>query len=155
MTGTEIARLFAYDAWANAETVASLARMPSPPARASAIMGHVVGAEWTWWARLRGVPPREAVWPTLSLEQLASEARELGALWSAYAAPLGTADLAAPIEYSNSRGERWSSAVSDVLLHVLIHAAYHRGQVASMVRGAGAEPASTDFIHAVRQGKVS
>jgi uncharacterized damage-inducible protein DinB len=41
-----------------------------------------------------------------------------------------------------------------MLVHTVLHSAYHRGQVAAEVRAAGGEPAYTDFIHAVRQGLV-
>jgi uncharacterized damage-inducible protein DinB len=37
---------------------------------------------------------------------------------------------------------------------VVIHSAYHRGQIAADVRAAGHEPAYTDFIHATRTGRV-
>ena len=40
---------------------------------------------------------------------------------------------------------------SDILLHVCLHGAYHRGQVAVSMRSGGAEPAPTDFI-AMRRG---
>jgi uncharacterized damage-inducible protein DinB len=35
-----------------------------------------------------------------------------------------------------------------------MHSTYHRGQIAAAMRQAGATPAYTDFIHAVRQGFV-
>ena len=38
--------------------------------------------------------------------------------------------------------------------HVVIHSAYHRGQIASDVRASGGVPAYTDYIHAVRQGLI-
>jgi uncharacterized damage-inducible protein DinB len=44
--------------------------------------------------------------------------------------------------------------VDDVLTHVILHSAYHRGQIASAVRAGGETPAYTDLIHAVRQGLV-
>ena len=47
--------------------------------------------------------------------------------------------------------ERYSSRIVDVLTHVIMHSAYHRGQIASDIRADGGEPAYTDFIHAVRQ----
>ena len=56
------------------------------------------------------------------------------------------------VEYRNSKGEAWSNRVEDILTHVLMHSAYHRGQIALEMRAAGTEPAYTDFIHAVRQG---
>lgn len=39
-----------------------------------------------------------------------------------------------------------------VLTHVLLHSAYHRGQVALGMRSAGLQPAYADFIYDVRQG---
>jgi uncharacterized damage-inducible protein DinB len=35
-----------------------------------------------------------------------------------------------------------------------MHSAYHRGQIASLMRAGGGIPAYTDFIHAVRQGLI-
>jgi uncharacterized damage-inducible protein DinB len=37
---------------------------------------------------------------------------------------------------------------------VVMHSAYHRGQIASHMRESGQTPAYTDFIHAMRQGFV-
>jgi uncharacterized damage-inducible protein DinB len=44
--------------------------------------------------------------------------------------------------------------VQDVLTHVVLHSAYHRGQIASQMRAGGEQPAYTDFIHAARQGLI-
>jgi len=46
------------------------------------------------------------------------------------------------------------SRVEDVLLHVVMHSVYHRGQAAADVRANGGTPAYTDFIHAVRTGLI-
>ena len=43
----------------------------------------------------------------------------------------------------------------NTLLHVVMHGAYHRGQIAAAIRAAGGEPAYTDFIHCIRQGFVA
>ena len=58
------------------------------------------------------------------------------------------------MSYRNSKGEAWSSRKEDILMHVIMHSAYHRGQVATAMRAAGSTPAYTDFIHSVRQGFV-
>jgi uncharacterized damage-inducible protein DinB len=58
------------------------------------------------------------------------------------------------VSYTNSKGELWTSTVEDILTHLVIHSAYHRGQIASDLRSAGREPAYTDYIHAVRQGLI-
>ena len=78
----------------------------------------------------------------------------MAVLWRNYLTQLSPAGFDEKIEYRNSKGEAWSSRVEDVLTHVLLHSAYHRGQVALEMRSAGIGPAYTDFIHAVRQGLV-
>jgi uncharacterized damage-inducible protein DinB len=64
------------------------------------------------------------------------------------------ASLEQQASYTNTKGEDWANTVGDILTHVLLHSAYHRGQVAAEVRAAGLTPALTDYIHAVRQGFV-
>jgi uncharacterized damage-inducible protein DinB len=41
-----------------------------------------------------------------------------------------------------------------VLTHVVLHGAYHRGQIAADLRAAGLEPPYTDFIEAARRGEI-
>ena len=65
------------------------------------------------------------------------------------------ADLSQTVTYKNTKGEAWSSSIGDILTHVLMHSAYHRGQIASHMREQGHTPAYTDFIHAVRQGHIA
>ncbi len=95
-----------------------------------------------------------AVWPELSLADCAREAAALEAAWREYLGGLSEEGLARRVSYVNSKGEPWESAAGDILQHVVMHSVYHRGQIASDLRAAGFEPAYTDFIHAVRQGRL-
>jgi uncharacterized damage-inducible protein DinB len=58
------------------------------------------------------------------------------------------------VSYKNSQGETWSSRKDDILMHLITHGTYHRGQVATAMRAAGFTPAYTDFIHSIRRGFV-
>ena len=152
-------KLYRYDRWANGEVVrvlASAGDAPSPEAvqRAVKLLAHVVGAEWTWLARL-SIPTEEtAVWPEMDLGQCGRQIDLLGNVWQGYLNGASPADIEKTIEYRNSKGERWQSRVEDVLLHVAMHSAYHRGQIALEMRAAGLNPAYTDFIQATRAGAV-
>lgn len=150
----DLVRLFAYEAWANLETLASLRAAGTPSPRALKVMAHVVAAQRLWLGRLKQEAARVAVWPELTLEQCDAQLAELSRAWQDYLGGLGTARLAESIPYTNTKGERWTSTVQDILLHVVLHSSYHRGQIASDVRAAGQEPAYTDFIHSVRQGFI-
>jgi uncharacterized damage-inducible protein DinB len=150
---SDFARLFAYDAWAN-RTAAAAVRAGGAPAAALRVLGHVIGAERLWLARLEGTAAPLAVWPTLSVAQCEAECAALPHAWRAFLAAADPGRLGDRIAYVNSKGEPWRSSVGDVLTHVVLHSSYHRGQIASHLRGAGAEPAYTDFIHATRTGLV-
>lgn len=43
---SQLRTMFRYDDWANRETLASLERVASPPARALEVMAHIVGCQW-------------------------------------------------------------------------------------------------------------
>lgn len=144
-------RWFAYDHWANRETLRSLAGEPAG-GRPLQLMAHIAAAEQLWHDRLLGRPQSLPVWPDLTLEQSAALVDGMAARWREYLAGLAPEGLEAVIRYTNSKGEPWKNTVQDVLMHVVMHSVYHRGQIAAAVRAAGGEPAYTDFIEAVRRG---
>ena len=56
------------------------------------------------------------------------------------------------INYSNMKGEKFSTPVSDIIIHCVNHSTFHRGQIITMLRQAGkTDFMSTDFINYVRQ----
>jgi uncharacterized damage-inducible protein DinB len=141
-----------WDAWANREMVLTLGRAPVP----SAVrwMAHVLAARRLWLDRLEGRGPTAPVWPDWDLEEVVQELERCEATWTAWLAPLAPVGLERSIEYVNSRGQAFTSRVEDVLTHVVLHGAHHRGQAASALREAGVEAPPIDFIHARRTGLV-
>jgi uncharacterized damage-inducible protein DinB len=115
------------------------------------LMAHIFSAEGLWLERLKGEPQSLPVWPEFDGKQCEERMEELAQLWSAYLHSMAADNLGGTISYANSKGESWNSTVQDVLTHVIMHSAYHRGQIASATRASGQTPAATDFIHAVRQ----
>ena len=145
-----LSRLIRYDIWANREVLDSLEQSP-PPSKSLRWMAHILGAEHLWMARLRRRQPALPVWPDLDVEQCGTQLDELSRLWPAYLRGLTRERLGDTISYTNSKGEAWTNTVEEILTHVTIHSAYHRGQIAADLRSAGSSPAYTDYIHAVRQ----
>jgi len=151
---SDIRRLFDYDHWANREALASLAAAGPPPPAALKRMAHIVAAEALWLSRLELRPAPLAVWPDLSLSQCVTWLGDGQREWKKYLAGLTPERLAEQVRYANSKGESFSNTVEDILTHVVLHSAYHRGQIASDVRAGGQQPAYTDYIHAVRTQRV-
>ena len=147
-------RQFAYDAWANREVLTTLSASARPTTRPRQLLAHILAAERLWLERIRKQPQSLPVWPDFTLEQCEAQIAELARLWGEYLSQLSHAGLSEKVTYKNSKGEPWTSTVEDILTHVVLHSAYHRGQIATQVRAGGEQPAYTDFIHAARQGLI-
>jgi uncharacterized damage-inducible protein DinB len=114
-------------------------------------MNHIVAAELLWLSRIRGEPAPLPVWPDLTLEQCKERFQGLS---GELVESLDQKALSRTVTYTNSKGEAWKNTLEEILTHLVIHSAYHRGQIASDLRSAGHEPAYTDYIHAIRQRLV-
>jgi uncharacterized damage-inducible protein DinB len=146
-------RQFVYDEWANREILAAM-RKNGTDERSLQLMAHILSAERLWLERLRQQQQSSPVWPKIDLDQCEAQAAAMGKLWQEYIELVTTGDLSQTVSYKNSKGEPWTSTVGDILTHVVMHSAYHRGQIASHMRESGRTPAYTDFIHGVRQGFI-
>ena len=144
-----LARLFAHDAWANAEALRSVTDAGAPAA-ALRLVAHVAAAERLWRDRIAGAGPTVAVWPEWTVDECGVALREMAADWERYLVGLDAGESARAVAYTNSKGEPWTTTVDDILAHVVLHSSYHRGQVAHVLRAGGAEPAYTDYAHCVR-----
>jgi uncharacterized damage-inducible protein DinB len=155
---TYLTRQFAYDAWANREVLATIKDLEgvpgNPAARSLHLLAHILSAERLWLERLTQHPQTLPVWPDFNLTQCEIQTAELPKLWQDYLGGLSSPALSTNVSYNNSKGESFHSSIQDVLTHVVLHSAYHRGQIASDMRAAGHTPAYTDFIHAVRQDLI-
>ena len=150
---THFKRLFAFEEWAQRETLASLEALPATPEQARKLLAHQVAAGFLWLARIQGAPSPLPVWPDLDLAQCRTRLEELADSWRAYLAKLTYDELSRSVSYTNSLGEPWSSEVAAILSHVVLHGSHHRGQIASELRAAGQQPAYVDFIHGSRNSR--
>lgn len=147
-------RLFRFEEDANAKVLASLGSVPPANrvrpefARAMTIFGHILEARTIWLARLHGPAPAPVnMFPQgLTLEDASKRSARADDAWRDWCGHLSDAKLRQSIDYVNSEQRRFRVKVEDVLGHVLMHSAYHRGQIAMLVRQCGGEPAATDYV---------
>ena len=104
---------------------------------------HLYAAEWAWYSRWQGTSPDKLLpadmFPDLAAVRLAWT--DLEAKIRAYLEELGDANVAQVIEYKLLSGQPGASPFWQMLQHVVNHASYHRGQVTTMLRQLGAQPA--------------
>ena len=116
-------------------------------------LNHIYLAEWIWYTRWNGVSPTE--FPNFELSDLVA----LRTHWTemernvrAYIDSAGADGLHQVIEYRLMSGKESAAPLWQMVAHVVNHATYHRGQVTTLLRQAGAAPAkSTDMITFFRE----
>ena len=147
---TSVRRRFRHHAWAGSALLGVIADHPAPGALRP--FAHALAADRVWHHRLTGAPAEGLeFWPILDVAGCRVLLAETTADWTATLG--GPVDLDAGLAYQNSRGEPFESAVADVLDHVLLHAAHHRGQANAALRVSGATPRALDFIFWARSGE--
>jgi uncharacterized damage-inducible protein DinB len=139
-------RLYKHLEWADAKVLESLRSAQSPRKKDLELYSHILGAEHVWLSRINGSTPSVAVWPTLSLDECESLGKENVSAFNLVLARLTPELLQKPITYRNSAGDQFTSIIEDILTHVAMHGAYHRGQIAALLRAGGDTPSPTDYI---------
>lgn len=146
-------RMWEFEGWANRRALESIAQLADPD-ECLRLFGHILAAQDAWLTRLEGGDSSHIeLFPAPSVaECLATlDAVELRGL--AYLADLGEDTLEGELAYTNQTGKSFRNTPRDILTHLGMHSQYHRGQIAILVRRAGAAPAVTDFIVFCREGR--
>ena len=157
MSTTTLKSLFGYKAWADAELFALLAKLPEQHAEQlhSCIrtLNHIYVVDRLFRARLAGEPgPFEATntKATPSLEQLRTDVAATDAWYQAYVAGVSSKQLSSVVEFTFTDGDAGRMSREEVLLHVITHGAYHRGNVGQVLKSLSIAPPRdlyTKFLH--------
>jgi uncharacterized damage-inducible protein DinB len=149
-------RLFEHMQWADATAIQSLHASLGSNGKALEVFSHLVAAEKLWLARINGAGATAVVvWPKQSVDDCAAVSEENHRALTRLLEASKGGDFDRPVTYTTSKGDRFTSALGDILLHLALHGSYHRGQVAAAVRAGGGEPANTDYINFVRSHRKS
>ena len=154
---TELTHLLAYHHWPTTRLLGALGRLPADAlaqpiggsfGTASGLLQHILGAEAVWMQRLRGHSP--PAFPDLTSCRSASDFQ---AAWNAvqteqhtFISGLTNEQIPVPVRYVNFRGETWTYPLDAVLVHLMNHGTYHRGQLAHVIRQLGETPPATDYL---------
>jgi uncharacterized damage-inducible protein DinB len=152
-------RWFEYETDAHAKVLASLETVPagrrgSPEYRkAVALLAHIVAARRVWLGRMGVIPPSSGpLFPDESdAGKVAAEWKSVQELWSRRLAAADEGELARVFLYQSFDAGRFRNSVEEIFTQLFGHSWYHRGQIATLVRAAGGQPAVTDFVYWCRQ----
>jgi len=157
MNQQDIQLLYKYNRWANAQVLKASSTLTEEQftedlsgshRSVRATLTHMLAVEWLWLMRWKGVSPEALFDPTAfpNLSSLRAKWAEVEREQTDFVSGVADESLARLIGYVNIKGEAWQYPLWQMMQHVVNHSSYHRGQVATLLRQLGAEPAPTDFL---------
>ncbi len=146
LTGSRIGAVLdklEYNQWANHLIIKTLEGQEVSEEIKSAL-SHIFNAADIWNTRMGsqgyGYGIRQvhdvADWDTISQ-----------AMYQSTTAVLNNHSIDDTINYKNLAGETHQSSVRDIILHIVNHGSYHRGQIIQLLQQGGLKTVSTDFIN--------
>lgn len=114
---------------------------------------HLWDAQFIWLARLNGESPN--TWPSHSFKGSLDEAieglRQNSVEFITYLEKLKTEEYQRQVEFKAIDGTSYFNSVEEIIMHVMNHGTYHRGQLITMLRLVGFTAVeSTDYIRYLR-----
>ncbi|HXE75393.1 MAG TPA: DinB family protein [Candidatus Xenobia bacterium] len=123
-------------------------------------LAHLVAVEWVWLERCKGHSPTRAeaapwaaeTFPTLAVVEQRWRDTERG--WRDYLRTLTPEQLLQPLSYTNIAGKQWTYPLWQILIHLVNHQTYHRGQITTLLRQLGVPATEVDLLVAFDSGQV-
>lgn len=157
MSVSTLKSLIAYKAWANSELFTLLATLaPSQSEHLHTCirtLNHIYVVDRIFRAHLSGEPcPFDATNTenTPSLSQLCSDVATTDAWYVAYVAKLTEATASEVVAFTFTDGDAGRMSREEILLHVVTHGGYHRGNVGQLLKAISVVPPRdlyTKFLH--------
>ena len=157
MSVTTLKSLFGHKAWANAELFALLKSLPQEHAEqlhtCIRTLNHIYVVDRIFRAHLSTEPrPFDATntKDTPSLDQLRTDVQATDAWYLSYVSALTPSALSAVLDFTFTDGDRGRMSREEILLHVITHGAYHRGNVGQVLKFISVAPPRdlyTKFLH--------
>jgi len=145
---TDFVRLFKYNSQSNRKILEFMSSGDTLNPRAVKIFAHMIGADKMWLSRLElgEKAPEPVLWPDMAPETFEGELESVSGHWVRYLDTATSETLNAEVSYLNIKGQTVCKSASDILTSTLIHASYHRGQIAALSGGGERTAPLTDFI---------
>jgi uncharacterized damage-inducible protein DinB len=125
---------FEYELWANELTIQSIKAANEPEERAFKILGHVVASHSIWLDKIKGLKPSVGSWEIVELEKCMELSKINFQNWFVYLSDIKEDELSKVISFPFF-GQPAGITIGDLIIHLINHSSYHRGQIISSLKG--------------------
>lgn len=138
--------LLRYNYLANQKYIDFLAK--NPFSQGEKVISHILNAQHIWNARVSKTLSIYDIWQPHDLNQCTEINKENFDHSLKLIVGVSLQERHAYKEYT---GEKFTNNVVEILNHVVIHAGYHRGQIAAKAKELKLSPPATDYINYLRE----
>ena len=152
-----IQALYDYNRWANTQVLDVVSRLNTEQfsrdlensfRSVRETLVHTLSAEWIWLERWKRISPKSMLDAAefTDLEAIKTRWDKVESERSDFIRSLTPERLQAELSYVNTRGQTFAYPLWQMMVHVVNHSTYHRGQITTLVRQVGAKPVATDLL---------
>ena len=142
---TYFLKLYTYNEWANQRVLKAMTDQGVSDEKTLSLFSHQMSANYLWLHRIKGLdPPPYELWKTYPVDQLKRMVDEVSGMWLAYIKE--NDNFNRMLKYKNYVGDYYENNVEHIMMHLVNHGTYHRGQIALRMRQCSYQPINTDFI---------
>jgi uncharacterized damage-inducible protein DinB len=135
-------KIFHFEYWANKKVLDQIKKQSAPAEKALQLFAHLIFAQKIWLNRI-GIL-QEDIREDYTLKEFA------GILDNSYVELIASMkrqkDFNSNITYKDLADKTHQNSLSDILTHLCVHGAYHRGQIVQILKQSSNESIVTDYI---------
>ena len=157
MNTNDIKHIYEYNRWANESILDAVSKLTSEQFTKDLqsshrsvrdTMAHILAAEWIWLERWKGVSPKALLDPAdfPTVEAVRERLNDVETECTGFIERLTDESLEQAVTYTNTKGEKWTYSLGQMMQHVANHSSYHRGQVTTMLRQLGVDARAVDLL---------
>lgn len=125
---------FDYEYWANHLTVKSIKQANEPDERVFKLISHVVASHSIWLSRIKGEKPNIGGWDLMTLDECLERSKNNHEDFTQYLNSSNQEEFERHIHFKVYDKES-KITVGDMIIHLINHSSYHRGQIIAELKG--------------------
>lgn len=134
-----------YELWANNVLIKAISEAHTPEERVYELLSHLLIAPNNWLKRTLNETPNFKLWDKLTLEDCLQLSEKNYEEWREFISGKTDKELEQHIFFP-FMGEPSAISIEDLLIHLVNHSSYHRGQIITMLKGKLAQLPLTTYI---------
>jgi uncharacterized damage-inducible protein DinB len=123
-----------YEFWANKLVINAIIKTTFPLESTYQIISHNLNASAIWLKRIKNEEVTVKLWDTHSIEELSLLNATLLTNWTDYLSTLTEDDYDKKVSFTFME-KKASISVEDLIVHLVNHSSYHRGQLIQQLKG--------------------